>query len=114
MAVFDWNEMYADGFMFSLTNEERRYFALDPIAQDAETITFIKKEDTLHTRVTVFFEGNFIVKVINETLGGKGDTIWMRRYEEYDTRLLTDQKQMLLPLSSRGKQKNLPHRISTQ
>lgn len=107
MTAVDWNEMYADGFMFSLTNEERRYLALDPIVQDAETITYIRTEDTLHTRVTVFFEGNFIVKVINETLGGKGDAIWMRRYEEYDTRLLTDRKQMLLPLTSRGKPKRL-------
>lgn len=93
--------------MFSLTNQERRYFALDPIPQNAQTITFTKSEGTLHTRVTVFFEGNFIIKVINETIGGTGDTIWMRCYEESDTRLLTDQRQMLLPLTSRGKPKKL-------
>jgi hypothetical protein len=107
MTITEWNEMYSDSFMFSLTNEERRYFALDPIAQQAESLTFVRDEGMLHTRVTVFFDGDFIVKVINETIGGNGNLIWQRCYEEYDTKLLTDHRQMLLPLTSRGKPKKL-------
>ena len=107
MTITEWNEMYSDSFMFSLTNEERRYFALDPIAQQAESLTVVRSEGMLHTRVTVFFDGDFIVKVINETIGGNGNLIWERCYEEYDTKLLTDHRQMLLPLTSRGKPKKL-------
>lgn len=93
--------------MLSLTNEERRYLALDPIAQDAQTITYIRNEDTLHTRVTVFFEGDCIVKVITESLAGRDGVFWMRQYDEYDTRLLTGGRQTLLPLTARGKPKKL-------
>ena len=107
MVTIDWNEMYPNGFMFSLTNEDRRYLALDPITQDAETIAYTRREGTLHTRVTVFFEGDCIVKVINETLGGTDDAIWMHQYEEYDTHLPTESRQILLPLTSRGKSKKL-------
>ncbi len=107
MDNMDWSKMYPDGFMFSLTNEDRRYLALDPIAQDAQTITYTRKEDTLHTRVTVFFQGDTIVKVINETLAGKGGVFLLRQYKEYDTHLFTEGRQILLPLTSRGKPKKL-------
>lgn len=107
MAAFDWNELYPDGFMLSLTNEERRYLALDPIARDAQTITYIRTEDTLHTRVTVFFDGDCIVKVITESLAGRNGVFWMHQYDEYDTRLMTEGRQTLLPLTARGKPKKL-------
>lgn len=107
MDKLDWNELYPDGFMFSLTDKDRRYLALDPIAPDLQSLTFTRKEDTLHTRVTVFFRGDTIVKVISETLAGKGGAFWLRQYEEYDTHLLTESRQTLLPLTSRGKPKKL-------
>lgn len=105
--MIDWNELYPDRCMFSLTNGERRYLALDPIPDDAESITYIRKEDSRSTRVTAFFQGECIVKVINETLAGRDGVIWLRKYEEYDTHLLTDGRKMLLPLTARGKPKKL-------
>lgn len=108
MTAADWTEMYGDGFLFSLTNEDREYFALNAVPAASESVTFFRKEGSLHTRVTVFFEGDCIVKVINETLGiGNAGGVWMRQYEEYDTKLFTDGRNMLLPLTSRGKPKKL-------
>lgn len=98
-----WNEQ---GYMFGLTDEERRYFALEPIPEDGETRTFTRREDTLHTRVTVFFRGTTIVKVINESLAGADGRVWLRKYEEYDTQLETADGE-ILPLTARGKPKKL-------
>ena len=67
MTLKKQNENFGDSFLISLTNEERRYLALSPIYSEWDTETYHTKTNLWYTRVTAFFDGNTIVKVISET-----------------------------------------------
>lgn len=108
MTAADWNRKFGNGFLISLTNEERKYFALDAVDPAWETMTFCSKTNLWYTRVTAFFDGTTIVKVISETKRVLNDgTANYENYVEYDTNLATADRKQLLPLSSRGKPKTL-------
>lgn len=108
MTTVDWNDRFGEGFQISLTDEERKYFALAAIDAAWETMTFCSKTNLWYTRVTAFFDGNTIVKVICENKrvleNGIAD---YNNYVEYDTNLATKDRKQLLPLTARGKPKSL-------
>ena len=101
--------MFDNGFLISLSNEERRYLALEPVASDADTLVLSRFRQSSHemARTVLFFRGDHIVKVINEELMVWVSNSWRYTYEEYDTWLQTENRQMLLPLTQRGKPKKL-------
>lgn len=121
----DWTEIFGDGYVISLTDEERRYFALAPLDPAWDMQRFCYQSEQRCTRLTVFFSGSTIVKVIDEEIcvqpaqrrfGQKvtmallkqpGGTRYMERYAEYDTQLPTEERRLVLPLTERGTPKKL-------
>jgi hypothetical protein len=100
-------QYFTDGvYTIALTDEERRYLALDPINPSWETVSMFSVTYWLRKRTILFYEGNTLVKVIYEehSVGEDGIAVW-RNYNEFDTYLETDNRTMLLPLTSRGRAK---------
>lgn len=95
-----------DVYSIMLTDEERRYLALDPVNPSWETVSMYSVTYRLKKRTVMFFEGNTIVKAIYEEhcVNDDGSYTW-RLYCEFDTRLETDNRTMLLPLTLRGRAK---------
>lgn len=107
MPIDDWRKIF-DHRLIMLTNKERMYFALSAISPDWDTVNYYSKTNLWHTKVTAFFEGNIIVKVISETKRVLNDGVSnYESYVEYDTTLATANRKELLPLTSRGKPKPL-------
>lgn len=108
MNTADWDKKFGNQFLVVLTDEERRYFGLDAISPTWETQIYCCKTNLWYTRVTAFFDGSTIVKVIYETQRVLDDGIANYKcYTEYDTRLVTADRKQLIPLTARGKIKPL-------
>ena len=108
MNTADWNEKFGSKPLIELTKEERRYLGLNDLAPDWETIIFCKKTNLWYTKCTAYFSGNTSVKVINEiTKMGDDGTFYSKQLDEYDTRLETEDRKLLLPLTPRGKAKKI-------
>ncbi len=100
-------QYFTDGqYTIMLTDEERRYLALDPVSPEWETVAAYSVTHWLKKRTVYFYEGNTIVKVIFEehSVDENGGICW-KIYQEFDTHLETDNRTMLLPLTSRGRAK---------
>ncbi|MCR4784381.1 MAG: immunity 26/phosphotriesterase HocA family protein [bacterium] len=95
-----------DVYTIILTDEERRYLALNALDKNWEKVSIYSVTHCLKKRTVLFYEGNTIVKVIYEehSIKEDGSYSW-RAYNEFDTRLETDNRTMLLPLTSRGRAK---------
>ncbi len=76
--------------LYELTNNQRKYFGLFPVAKNWE-------RQPLSDTITVYYDGDKIVKILNYGYG----------YVEYDSDINTRDKRILLPKSSRGKERNL-------
>jgi hypothetical protein len=76
--------------LYELTNGKREYFGLFPVDESWE-------RRSLSNTITVYFNGNKIVKVLNYGYG----------YSEYDCIIETKERRILLPKTSRGKERNL-------
>lgn len=108
MNVNEWKQLYGNPYLITLTNEERRYLALAPISPDWEVRKYYSKTNVWFTGLTAFFEGNTIVKIITELRRFLDDgTENYGSFCEYDTHLDTSDRELLLPLTSRGKPKKL-------
>lgn len=105
MTPQEWTDLFGTENLLTLTNEERPYFALDPIHADWQTMVFCHSEGGLSTRSTVFFDGDTIIKVILEMRSNLPRGV--QQYREYDTSLPTQGRSILLPLTTRGKAKKL-------
>ena len=90
-----------------LTDDERRYLALDPIDKSWDTECIYSALHDLRKRVVMFYDGDTIVKVIEEYTYADGKKYIRNGYSEFDTRLKTDKRTMLLPLTDRGRAKPL-------
>jgi hypothetical protein len=75
---------------FELTNDQRRYFGLALVDDNWD-------KQQISETVTVYFDRDKIVKVLNYRLG----------YYEYDTDISTKDKRLLLPKTARGKEQKL-------
>jgi hypothetical protein len=75
---------------YELTNNQRRFFGLIPVAETWE-------KRTLSDTIVVYFKRNKIVKFLNYQYG----------YLEYDCEIDTKDRQVLLPKTSRGKEHKL-------
>lgn len=104
----EWEKLFGTGCVINLTDEERRYFALDPIDPAWERQCFCYQSYKRYTRLTIFFSGSTIVKGIEEEIYRQDDGFCFEEScTEYDTRLLTEDRQFILPLTSRGKPRKL-------
>ena len=75
---------------YELTNDQRRYFGLNPIADNWH-------RQPLNDTVVVYFDKNKLVKVLNYGWG----------YLEYDTAINTRDRVIILPKTARGKEQKL-------
>jgi hypothetical protein len=75
---------------YELTNDQRRYFGLTPVADNWN-------RHSLSDTVAVYFDKNKLVKVLNYSWG----------YLEYDTNIDTRNREILLPKTARGKEQKL-------
>ena len=104
----EWKNLYGNPYLVTLTDEERRYLALAPISPDWEVRKYYSKTNVWYTGLTAFFDGDVIVKVITETRRFLDNGVEnCGRHSEYDTHLETSNRELLLPLTSRGKPKKL-------
>ena len=107
MTEHEWKTMFGEAAVFMLTDEERHYFALNPLNHAWQTLYFYSKTNECATRITLFFDGNIIVKTITETVGQYLGNIHSLAYTESDTRVPTENRETILPLTARGKPKKL-------
>ena len=93
-------------FCVTLTNKERPYLALDALDPSWETVSLFSVTHHLHKRTVLFYREDTIVKVIYEeqSVDVDGAVLW-KHYREYDTKLATDDRKLLLPLTERGRAK---------
>src|SRR4026207_2083325 len=75
---------------FELTNEQRRYFGLSPVASKWN-------RQQLSDTVTIYFDEDKIVKILKYRWG----------YFEYDTNIHTKDRQILLPKTAKGKEEKM-------
>ena len=101
------DQYFTEGvYCVTLTNEERRYLALNNLDPEWDPVTLFSVTYNLKKRTVLFYEGNTIVKVIYEEQQLTDDgVVSCEYYSEYDTKLETDDRKMLLPLTSRGRAK---------
>jgi len=76
--------------LYELTNHQRKYFGLNPVEESWE-------RTQLNPTITVYFDQNRIVKILNYGWG----------YVEDDTIIDTIDRKILLPKTSRGKEQKL-------
>jgi hypothetical protein len=75
---------------YELTNDQRRYFGLAPVAD-------CWNKQSLSDTIVVYFDESKLVKVLNYSWG----------YLEYDTDIYTRDREILLPKTARGKEQKL-------
>ena len=94
-------------YCITLTEEERRYLALDGLNPSWEKETLYNVTGICHNRMILFYEADTIVKVIYEEYGVKDEKIASQNYTEFDTKLATDHRNMILPQTARGRAKKI-------
>ena len=101
------DQYFTEGvYCVNLMNEERRYLALDDLKPEWDQVAFFSVTYNLKKRTVLFYEGNTIIKVIHEErFVDDNGVVSSEYYSEYDTKLETDDRKMLLPLTSRGRAK---------
>ncbi len=98
-------EFFTEGeFLIDLKNEDRKYFALDEISSDWDIHVYYNVTSLYKKRMTLFYDGNTIVKVIFEhrKVSDSGELI-DEFYSESDEYIETDDRKYLLPRTKRGK-----------
>lgn len=106
MAV-NWDSLFGSDFFIRITNEERRYLGLNPIEDDWEITRYFSKTNITYKRTTVYWDGVVIKKIIceeNRIPSGQSTPV-TRSIAEHDTFLKTENREKILPLTSRGKLK---------
>lgn len=106
MARTDYGAIF-DAHFLLLTDEERRYLALDGLRPEWKRISFYSNTNGMYNWVEAYFDGDTIVKVIQESRSFLRDgSPCYNSYMECDTDLKTEDG-MLIPLTGRGKLKKL-------
>lgn len=105
--AFRWETLFGEKPFITVTNEERPYLGLDPIQESWDQTQYCSKCNITYMRTTVYWEGDLIRKVITEEnrMSPEDEAPFQQVLVEYDTSLKTENRQRLLPLTSRGKPK---------
>ncbi len=102
-----WDALFGKDFYFKIENDERRYLGLNEVEDDWEITQFYSKTNLWHKRTSVFWCENLVKKVIVEEKRVNEERITYECITEYDTNLQTENREWLLPLTSRGKKKKV-------
>ena len=103
-----WDTLFGENLYLNITNEERKYLALEPIQDNFELSQYYSKTNLFHKRTNLFWDGDRIVKIISEEkkVSDKGDILF-ESILEYDTDIKTQNREFIVPLTARGKLKKL-------
>lgn len=105
---WDWNKLFGKDSYIEIKNDERKYFCLDEISPDWDKSEFFSKTNICYKRTIVFWENDTIKKIIAEENRMTDDgIIHSRCYQEFDTSIETENREMILPLTARGKKKKI-------
>ena len=105
---WNWNDLFGNAYYIEIKNDERKYFGLDEIASHWEKSEFYSKTNICYKRTSVFWEKDTIKKVIFEENRIRDDkVICSRFYQEFDTSIETENREMILPFTARGKKKKV-------
>ena len=102
-----WDDLFGTDFYFVITNEERRYMGLDSVEDSWDISQFYRKTNLWHKRTSVFWCNDTIKKVIVEEKRVSDERITYECITEYDTNLQTENREWILPLTTRGKKKKV-------
>lgn len=107
MTEHEWKTMFGEAAVLTLTDEERRYFALNPLDLTWQAMHFYSRLGDSVTKNTLFFEGDTIVKTVTETIEQRFGNIHALDYTESDTHVQTENRETILPLTACSKPKKL-------
>ena len=94
--------------IINLTNDERRYLALNEMKDQYEHEYYFSKTNLLYKRTTLVFLGDIIKKVLHDTYKISDDgKLLTHCYWEYDTNLMTQDRETLIPITVNGKKKSI-------
>lgn len=106
--TWNWNDLFGKNHYIEIKNAERKYFGLDEISPDWDQSEFFSKTNICYKRTIAFWERDTIKKVIVEENRMTDDrVICSRYYQEFDTVIETENREMILPLTARGKKKKV-------
>jgi len=91
-------------YLIDLDDRYRHYYGLSPINPKWETETRFSVTGNFKKRTELYFEGNILKKYIYEEKNSNNSGAY---YEECDLDAATDNRQLLLPKTSRGRAKPL-------
>lgn len=99
---WNWNELFGNDYYIEIKNSERKYFGLNEIASNWEKSEFYSKTNICYKKTVVFGEKDTIKKVIVEENCMTDDgMVHSRYYQEFDTVIETENREMILPLTTR-------------
>ena len=97
-----WTELFGNDYYIEIKNSERKYFGLNEIASNWEKSEFYSKTNICYKKTVVFGEKDTIKKVIVEENCMTDDgMVHSRYYQEFDTVIETENREMILPLTTR-------------
>jgi len=105
---WNWNELFGNDYYIEIKNDERKYFGLDEISVSWDKTEFFSKTNICYKRTVAFWKEDTIRKVIvEENRMTEDGVIRSRYYQEFDTVIETEKREMILPLTERGKKKKI-------
>ncbi|MCI6429294.1 MAG: immunity 26/phosphotriesterase HocA family protein [Lachnospiraceae bacterium] len=105
---WNWNELFGNDYYIEIKNSERKYFGLNEIASNWEKSEFYSKTNICYKKTVVFWKKDTIKKVIVEENCMTDDgMVHSRYYQEFDTVIETENREMILPLTTRGRKKKV-------
>ena len=94
-----------DKYLIYLTDEQRRCFGLSEVNGTWDTIMKYSATHNNYKRSTIFFEGNIVKKIIYEEKMMIDYEIIGWVYKEMDMEVVTENRELLIPKTSRGRKK---------
>lgn len=102
-----WDDLFGSEFYFDITNEERRYMGLNSLVDSLDISQFYSITNLWHKRTSIFWFNDTIKKIIVEEKRVSDERVTYECITEYDTDLQTENREWLLPLTTRGKKKKV-------
>lgn len=105
---WDWNTLFGEKTFIELKKGERTYFGLNEMNVNDDKTIFYSKTNLWYKRTTLFWQNDVIIKVIaEENMISVDERIVCRCYREFDTKIKTENREWILPMTSRGKKKKV-------
>jgi len=106
--AWSWNELFGENHFLNISDLHRKYFGINAMDTTWDTTHFLSKTNYNYKRVTLYWSQNIIKKVVVDEYKMLNDGRIVSVFlTEHDTQLVTENREYLLPLTSRGKKKKV-------